>query len=339
MSVRPSLVVLTPVRNEGWILDRFLGVTSRIADRIILADQGSTDETRAIASRFPTVTVIDNPNPAYDEAARQHLLVNAARSLVPGPRILLALDADEIVAADGPGTVGWQTMMGAAPGTVLEFERIDLHLTTDRCLRHDEWRPFGYVDDGAEHQGRSLHSARIPLPADQTRIRLSGIKLLHYAGTRTTALAARLRWYSVLENTMGTCPPVFKRRLRYLNYLVPPGSTRLEPSNPDWFRAWEAAGIDMHSISDAPYHWYDVEVLRLFRTHGTRRYWLDDVWRFDWEPARLWALRQGYDGIPDRPIRAAPDWLVFVMRALGWLHARQVRIRQRLSGRLSSRYR
>jgi glycosyltransferase involved in cell wall biosynthesis len=339
MSVRPSLVVLTPVRNEAWILDRFLGVTSRLADLIIVADQGSTDESRAIASRYPNVTVIDNPGAGYDEASRQQLLVDAARRLVPGPRVLLALDADEIIAADGPGTVGWSTMLTAPPGTVLEFERIDLHLTTDRCLRHDEWRPFGYVDDGAEHRGRSLHSSRIPLPPDGERLRLSGVKLLHYAGTRTTALAARLRWYSVLENTMGTCPAVFKRRLRYLNYLTPPTSTRIERSDPSWFRGWEEVGIDMHTIRDAPYHWYDAEVLRLFRAHGTRKYWLDDVWRFDWEPAREWAIRQGYDGIPERPIRPAPDWLVFVMRVLGWFHRHQVRVRQRLSGRLSRRYR
>ena len=97
---RPALVVLTPVRNEAWILERFLSVTSQFADLIVLADQGSTDNTTAIATRFPKVVVIPNEDPGFDEAHRQDLLLTAARERVPLPRILLALDADEILAAD-----------------------------------------------------------------------------------------------------------------------------------------------------------------------------------------------------------------------------------------------
>ena len=39
---RPTLVVLTPVRNEAWILRAFLEATSLWADHIIIADQMST---------------------------------------------------------------------------------------------------------------------------------------------------------------------------------------------------------------------------------------------------------------------------------------------------------
>src|SRR5689334_16635952 len=47
----PRVVVVTPVRNEAWILDRFLAVASRFAERIIVADQRSTDDSRAICAR------------------------------------------------------------------------------------------------------------------------------------------------------------------------------------------------------------------------------------------------------------------------------------------------
>src|SRR6185436_5866188 len=100
----------------------------------------------------------------FDEAHRQDLLLAAARERAPMPRILLALDADEILAADAMDRAGWRTMLAAPPGTVLSFELVDLYLTTDRCMRHDRWRPFGYVDDGAPHTGRIIHSGRIPLP-------------------------------------------------------------------------------------------------------------------------------------------------------------------------------
>jgi hypothetical protein len=215
---------------------------------------------------------------------------------------------------------------------------MDLYLTTDRCMRHNRWRPLGYVDDGASHQGRLIHGGRVPLPPDAPRLLLNDVKLLHYAALAATRMAARLRWYSVLENLLGTCPRAFKRRLRYLNHLDFTGEGRIEPTRAEWFRGWEEQGIDMHTIPEAAYHWFDVEILRAFAQHGTRRFWLDDIWRFDWEACRRWALAQGYDGIPQHPIRPCPDALVFMMRGLGWLHRHEVRLRHRISGRRSRRF-
>ena len=51
MSNRPLLVVLTPVRNEAWVLHAFLKATSLWADHIIIADQMSTDGSRDIYIR------------------------------------------------------------------------------------------------------------------------------------------------------------------------------------------------------------------------------------------------------------------------------------------------
>ena len=331
------LVVLTPVKNEGWILDRFLAITTQLADHVILADQRSTDDSRAIAARYPNVTVVDNDDPGFSEVRRQSLLLATARRLVAGPKVLLALDADEIIAANAPGSPGWRTMLRAAPGTVLSFESIDLLLITDRCMRHDRWRPYGYVDDGAPHEGRLIHSGRLPLPPDAPRLKLNDVRLLHYAPLRSTGMASKLRWYSVVENVLGTCRPVFRRRLRYLNHLDFTWEGRIEPTHAEWFAGWEAQGIDMRTVADPPHHWYDVEVLRAIARHGARKFWLDDIWRCDWEACRNWALAQGYQGIPTQPVAAAPDGLVWVMRLLGYLHRHQVWIRQRLSGRRSRR--
>ena len=41
----PKIIVVTPIKNEDWILDRFLSVTSQFADLIIIADQNSTDKS------------------------------------------------------------------------------------------------------------------------------------------------------------------------------------------------------------------------------------------------------------------------------------------------------
>ena len=59
---KPLLVVLTPVRNEAWILPAFLKATSLWADYIIIADQMSTDGSRDIYPQFEKVIVVDNTN-------------------------------------------------------------------------------------------------------------------------------------------------------------------------------------------------------------------------------------------------------------------------------------
>src|SRR5437660_66806 len=73
-SQRATVICVTPVRNEEWILERFLLCASLWADYIIVADQGSDDDTPRIAASHPKVTLIENSSPAYDEAARQKLL-------------------------------------------------------------------------------------------------------------------------------------------------------------------------------------------------------------------------------------------------------------------------
>ena len=336
----PHIVVVTPVRNEAWILDRFLSVTSRFADRIIVADQRSSDDSRAICLKYPKCTVIDNPTDEFNEGGRQLLLLRHARALVPEPRIILALDADEVLAADALPSRGWREMLAAPPGTIVCVERVDLYETPVRCMRHDRLTPLGYVDDGVAHAPRDMHSVRVPIPDYASRLRLGDVAVLHYAALRPRALASKLRWYSVVENVRRTCPWVFRRRLRYsrAGHVNFTGAGRIEPTPERWFRGWEALGIDMRTVADDVYHWYDVDVLRFFREYGTRKFWLDDIWDFEWEACRQDAQRRRLYGIPDAPVSAPPRALVEAMRGLSWVHRAQRRFRHRLTGREAPRF-
>ena len=338
VSDRVRVVVVTPVRNEAWILERFLTVTSRFADHIIIADQRSTDDSRAICRRHPKAVVIDNPTDEYSERDRQLLLLRHARALVPSPRIILALDADEILAANAVNSPSWHRMLAALPGTILCFERVDLYETPDQCMRHDRLTPLGYVDDGAEHAGREIHSVRVPIPDSAPRLLLPDITVLHYSAVRPKALAAKLRWYSVLENVRGTCPWVFKRRLRYAMHVDFTGTGRVEPCPAEWLRGWEDTGIDMRSVAEEPYYWWDLEVLQHLNEYGARKFWLDDIWSFDWEACRLHAKSRNIAGMPDAPVDAPPRALVVAMRVLSALHRIQRRLRHRLTGRSGPRF-
>lgn len=93
-----------------------------LADYIVIADQQSTDGSREVARRFEKVVLVDNPHEAYDEGARQRLLIDSARQLpVSGKRILIALDADEMFSANWMESPEWQQLLAAPPGTVLYF--------------------------------------------------------------------------------------------------------------------------------------------------------------------------------------------------------------------------
>ena len=159
-----TTIVVTPVRNETWILDRFLRCASLWADHIVIADQGSTDGSREIAARHPKVTLVDNPGAAYDEGARQRLLLEAARGF-PGPRLIFALDADEILTATWAESAAFRDLADAAPGTVVAMRWANVLPGVHSCWLPEEGIVFGYVDDGADHPGERIHSVRLPVAA------------------------------------------------------------------------------------------------------------------------------------------------------------------------------
>jgi glycosyltransferase involved in cell wall biosynthesis len=305
-SQNPKIVVITPVKNEAWILDRFLAVTSQFADHIIIADQNSTDGSQAICKNYPKVTLIENKSDQFNEADRQLLLIHKARELVPEPKILFALDADELLAANAIKTLGWQSILKSKPGTVLCLERADLYLTPYQVVRHDTYSPIGYVDDGAEHKPRPMHSIRIPMPDYAPRLYCHDLKIIHYALIRPNAYASKIRLYSVLENILSIGKFPMGRRQRYASKQDFTKTGRLELTPSEWFAGWEELGIDMRTIFEQVYYWYDFEVLNYFQKYGLRRFWLDDIWEFDWEDCRLYAKSVGLKNIPDFEISEQP---------------------------------
>jgi glycosyltransferase involved in cell wall biosynthesis len=302
MSERPSIVVLTPLKNDAWILRRFLAVTSLFADRIIIADQGSTDGGLEICREFPTVTVIDNSASAYDEASRQRLLIAAGRAAVPMPRILMGIDSDEIFSADSVNSADWLRMLTAPPGTVVFCEKPTLFLSPSTVERRPVDFRVAFVDDDVSpHSASRVHSPRVPMPEGAPQLVLAELKLLHYALTRPEAQKAKFRMYAALENLMATKTAYWRRRYYWHGRVWRPNGP-LEPTPPEWYAGWEARGIDMTTIEDVQPYWQDVALLDLMYEHGARRFWLDDVWEKDWERFRREL------GRPQRVDQ--PPWLV-----------------------------
>jgi glycosyltransferase involved in cell wall biosynthesis len=277
-----KIIVITPVKNEAWILDRFLSVTSQFADLIVIADQNSTDGCLDIYPKYPKVHLVINNNNNFNEGDRQLLLLETARRLMPDDkRIILALDADEIMAANSITVVGWQTMLDAKPGTVLHFENPDLYITPVQALRRNRLWPLGYVDDGAQHYPSKIHSIRLPRPSYADYLYLHDVKIMHYSLTRMDAQRAKMPFYTMTENVLKHSHFLARRYKCRLNYDYVRTNT-LEPTPQEWFTGWEELGIDMKTIRSANSFWYDEEALRLFSVHGYKKFWLDNIWYKNW---------------------------------------------------------
>lgn len=280
MPADATFICLTPIKNEAWILDRFLQCASTWADHVIVADQQSDDDSRAIARRYPKVHLVDNDSDAYDEGARQRLLLREARALpVTGRRILIALDADEMLSANWMESADWSRIRTAAPGTVLFFRWANLLPGVDRGWL-SEPKPFGFVDDGAPHRGHAIHSPRIPIPDDAPHLTCEDVRVLHYQYTNWPRMKSKQRWYQCWErvNHPDKRPVTLFRQYHRMDAF----RNDAEPVDPAWLRGYEECGIDMTTIETEPQYVWDEELVELFLDRGVEPFRKLDVWDADW---------------------------------------------------------
>jgi hypothetical protein len=307
----PTIICMTPVKNEEWILERFLHCASTWADHIVVADQLSEDHSREIAARFPKVHLIDNPSETFNEPERQKLLINAARAIpCDGRRLLVALDADEVFSATWMTSTAWQAMLAADPGTAFRFQWINLAPGARRGWLDPSWRPFAFMDDGSPHVGLPIHSPRIPLPEGAPQVRVGDVNVLHYPYTNWPRMKSKQRWYQCferLEYPEKRAVQIY-RQYHYMDTEV----ERSAPLDPAHLRGYEERGIDMTTIDPVDRYYWDDKVLEMLSEHGPDTFRQIDIWDVDWgrmgRSAGL-AVNVEFDD-PRRPLdRAIHRWL------------------------------
>ena len=297
-----TTICLTPVKNEAWILDRFLACASLWADHIIIADQMSDDGSREIARAHPKVTLVDNRSAAFNEPQRQQLLLDAARR-IEGPRLLVALDADEMLTANVLTSPEWNRVLDAPPGTVIRFRWVNLRPGA-RSYWSPAYRfPWGIVDDGSGHVGREIHSPRIPAPPGAPEIALDEIKVLHYQYTNWARMRSKHRWYQCWErlNNSARHPIDIYRQYHHM-YAIP--RRDIHPVPAEWMAGYEALGIDMSRVTREDGYWWDRELASWLVEHGPATFKREAIWEVD-SPA--WKVRIG--NLPLTDPRGAADRL------------------------------
>ena len=330
------VILCCPVRNELHNLTRLLPAWNMYVDQIVVADQMSTDGTREYLSGFDNVHIIENRNPEFNEPARKRMLVDKARSLASGA-ILLFLDADETLSANVTTSLEWNRFLREPPGTTGYFSWVQLWGSIKKYIAHGEvglpgHSSFAFIDDGRALDPEGImHGPRGPgMKRPERRFYFNDVVNLHFFLTNMEVYRKKQNWYK--QFWIGKGGKFFYTNRNHIIYEKV-RVQHTEPSPPEWYAAFEAAGLDLSSASSPELLWYDVEILQTMHKKGARSLWLLDIWNQDWEHLRQLAIKAGHSDIPQQPIQMPPGWIMrytnFVLgrttiRALLWSARRYV---------------
>jgi len=285
-----KIVCITPVKNEEWILDNFLKCTSLWADKIIIADQNSDDNSIGIAKKYNKVVLVKNNNPKFNEPERQKILINNARK-IKGKKIIIALDADEAFTADAVKSNEWKKLYNLEPGTVIYFKWANILHGCDKYWLALDNMPFGFVDDGSLHKGSPIHSPRIPL-SEKSNKYYSKLIVMHMQYTNIKRMKSKHRWYQCWErlNNLERSAVDIYRQYHHMD-SVPKKMIGIVPNN--WFDDYTRKGIDfkvkMHNTSN----YWDKLVLDMINDNGVDAFRKEQIWDFDWiEKAKEYKYRK-----------------------------------------------
>ena len=172
------------VKNEGRWIGRVLDSLLPLCERIWVMDDHSTDDTRAICRSYRQVTLVKSPFEGMDESRDKEFLLALIRE--DGPDIVVAIDGDEVLEADGPEKIRRVAKAGNAWSFKVEYLwNSDDQIRTDgvysRMYRPSMFRlsaaragflktPFG--------NGANLHCSSVPQSLLHGAI-TTGVRLWH----------------------------------------------------------------------------------------------------------------------------------------------------------------
>ena len=143
---KTAVICVCPVKNEAWIIERFLTLASQWADYIVVADQMSDDGTTEILKNHEKVIYVYNDG-EFNEQARSTLLLNEVRKIKADKKLVFCLDADEALTLNWNNSEEWNLMLEAEPKTIFEMPWINLLPHNKDYGLYKGHRKFAYVDD------------------------------------------------------------------------------------------------------------------------------------------------------------------------------------------------
>lgn len=280
-----KIICLTPVKNEEWILERFLKCASLWADHIIIADQNSIDRSVEIAKSFEKVTLINNDSKKFNEPNRQKMLLEEARK-ISGEKLFIALDADEFLSSNILESPSLSLLKQQAVGTNIYIESLNIHPDFKQYWTKG-FHYFGFVDDGSEHLGKEIDSPRLPISKNAVRFNVNDIKVLHFQYTDIERAKYKQIWYQCLEKTLhspltylGTKKTNFYLFERYNKIRFTQHETL--SIQYDWTSLYSKIGINLFYKHESINHPHLLYIKELFDEYGVFHFRKLNIWDIDW---------------------------------------------------------
>lgn len=282
---RPTLVVITPVRNEAWVLDAFLTCVSSWADHIILADQHSTDGSREIAAKYEKVMLVENNAAEMNQASARLLLFKEADKIT-GDKIVFALDADEFLSEGFQSTAGWKRILESTPNELFSFKWLDLYQDYAHALPDFifmEWAchfdsSMNLAEEYERCEKRAVHEMRVPcLPPEQARyVEIDDIRFVHLANLNLTRQSNKFAFYQV--HTVESLPERGNAVGLFRTYH--PRPPKIHPLENEV--RLKAVGSDddickLVKTNDIGQYYID-EIISIFKREGLEKFLKLDIW-------------------------------------------------------------
>lgn len=284
MIEKPKLICITPVKNESWILEKFLTFTSLWADYIIIADQISTDNSVEIAQKFEKVILVKNEG-EYNEFERTKILLKEARK-IEGKKIIFALDADEFLSANFTDSPEWQTILKSPENTLFNFERVNLTNSYKNYFGGLRM-VIAFTDDNIstieETSKAIIHNIRLPWPKNVKVIHLNDIKILHLDYVNEKRVLSKLRWYQCFEKHKFNHPDKYllNKYKSFKNYELFLKLKDYKKIDNSWTFNFYKSNLDFTSYYE-PILWWDDELVELFDKNGIQKFKNLDIQDIDW---------------------------------------------------------
>lgn len=283
--MRPTIICLTPVRNEAWVLSRFLKAASLWADYIIVADQMSTDGSREIALSYSKVILVENDSLVFNELGRKKILVDEARK-INGPKLLITLDADEMFSPEIFTSGEWEEVLKLKPGTAINFQWSNFS-PDGKTMWKGYHFPWGYMDDGFVEYDKgipsnAIHCTRVPIANNALQYEVKTFSVIHFQYTSWNRMLHKHYYYQCLEvinNPLKSAVDIY-RQYHHMD-IITKDQLILIPD--EWTERYKEKGIDIHEVIETEIYWYDREVLSLFDEYGGRKFRKIAVWDVNWK--------------------------------------------------------
>lgn len=294
-------ILVMPIKNEEWILEKTLRCASMWADDIIVADQNSTDKTLEICGQFKKVKVIKNEARFHSSNVRK-LLLDAARQ-IEGQNVIFSFDADEIPTTHFLQPEFWQKIASLPQGSAIEMQWVNLwrsptQYRDDSSVWSKSYKVFGFVDDRiSDYDSLNVindHTSRVPSAALQNIVRFDLPKVLHFQFVNWDRLLSKQAYYRVIEYVQK--PQGFLTALKINKRYFPSkyeGGRKLKAAPADWILGYRQAGIDLENFPEETIYWFDFEVLKYLSKYGIDNFQYLDIWDINWEQKRQVAAHLG----------------------------------------------